>query len=99
MHVALLGDFPEDLDRPGGGVEGVAACLADGLVRSGVELSILRYAAPARGEPLRLKVANRYDFTNLSELKIEWAIGGESGIASGEHSNISGTHARILRDQ
>ena len=50
MHVALLGDFPEDLEHPRGGVESVAACLAAGLVRSGVELSIVRYGAAASGD-------------------------------------------------
>ncbi len=41
-------------------------------------------AAPAQGEPLRLKVANRHDFTNLSELRIEWAVGDDSGVTTAD---------------
>ena len=41
-----------------------------------------RLAPPAAGEPLRLQITNRHDFTNLSEIRIDWKIGGESGTAS-----------------
>lgn len=34
---------------------------------------------PKPGEPIRIEVENRYDFTNLNELLIEWALGDESG--------------------
>jgi len=34
---------------------------------------------PEPGEPIRIEVENRYDFTNLNELFIEWALGDESG--------------------
>lgn len=34
---------------------------------------------PDSGEPIRIKVENRYDFTNLGELLIEWSLGDESG--------------------
>ena len=50
MHVALLGNFPEDLDHPAGGVESVAACLAVGLLRSGVELSLVCYGAASNSD-------------------------------------------------
>ena len=33
---------------------------------------------PKEGEPIELEVENRHDFTNLSEINIEWAIGSES---------------------
>ena len=35
---------------------------------------------PGAGQPLEVPVENRYDFTNLSEVRIEWALGDESGI-------------------
>jgi beta-galactosidase len=34
---------------------------------------------PAAGEPINVPVENQYDFTNLSELKIRWAIGPQQG--------------------
>ena len=37
---------------------------------------------PAPGGPIRLDVANRHDFTDLRELRVEWSIGDESGTAS-----------------
>lgn len=33
---------------------------------------------PEPGESIRIEVENRYDFTNLNELLIEWALGDES---------------------
>ncbi len=39
-------------------------------------------AAPAVGTPLRLQIANRHDFTNLSEIGITWSLGGERGTAA-----------------
>jgi beta-galactosidase len=33
----------------------------------------------ASGEPIRVAVENQYDFTDLSELKIGWKVGGEAG--------------------
>ncbi len=38
--------------------------------------------APALGQPLRLQIENRHDFTNLKEIGIRWRIGGESGQAA-----------------
>ena len=32
------------------------------------------------GQPIEIQVSNRHDFTNLSEVRIEWSIGNESGI-------------------
>src|ERR1035441_6503681 len=33
---------------------------------------------PAAGETIRLPVENQYDFTDLSELRVEWGIGSRS---------------------
>ena len=35
---------------------------------------------PAEGKALEIPIENRYDFTNLSEVRIEWSLGDESGI-------------------
>jgi len=40
--------------------------------------------APAAGQPLRLQIENRHDFTNLNEVRINWRIGEESGTAACE---------------
>jgi hypothetical protein len=34
---------------------------------------------PMAGQPLEVPIENRYDFANLSEVRIEWSIGDESG--------------------
>jgi len=39
---------------------------------------------PTPGEPIRIELENRYDFTNLNELLIEWALGGESGTVQAD---------------
>ena len=39
-------------------------------------------AAPSPGQPIRLDVENRHDFTNLRELRFAWIIGETSGTAS-----------------
>jgi len=39
---------------------------------------------PAAGQPLEVPVENRYDFTNLSEVRIEWSLGDESGTAQAD---------------
>ncbi len=36
---------------------------------------------PAAGQPVTLPIENRYDFTNLSEIRIEWSLGDECGAA------------------
>ncbi len=36
-------------------------------------------ALPPAGEPLRVPVENRYDFSNLSELAIHWTLGDKQG--------------------
>ncbi|MBN1417193.1 MAG: hypothetical protein JXP34_00360 [Planctomycetes bacterium] len=37
---------------------------------------------PSEGSAIAVPVENRYDFTDLSELRIAWEIGGERGTAS-----------------
>ena len=39
-----------------------------------------------KGQPIKLNIKNRHDFTNLSEIRIEWTLAGETGIAK---ANIS----------
>ena len=41
-----------------------------------------RVAAPRAGEPIVLAVENRHDFTDLSECRIDWQIGDETGRAA-----------------
>lgn len=36
---------------------------------------------PARGQSIEIPIENRYDFANLSEVRIEWSLGNESGVA------------------
>ena len=43
-------------------------------------------AVPSPGEPIRVEVANRHDFTNLRELTIQWTFGAESGTATADIS-------------
>ncbi|MEW6744658.1 MAG: glycoside hydrolase family 2 TIM barrel-domain containing protein [Planctomycetota bacterium] len=51
-------------------------------------------AVPAAGEPLELKVANRHDFTNLSDVRIEWSIAGESEVV---HADLPPHAEGIIR--
>ena len=39
---------------------------------------------PALGEPIEVPIENRYDFANLSEVRIEWLLGDEHGIAEAD---------------
>jgi len=39
---------------------------------------------PAAGAPLRIDVENRYDVTDLKNLKIMWSAGGRCGLATAE---------------
>jgi beta-galactosidase len=49
-------------------------------------------AIPQEGEPIELNVENRHDFTNLNEIRIEWALGNETGtIKSDIAPHTSGT--------
>ena len=48
-------------------------------LHSPVKVTTLRVSVPQTGEPIRLGVENRYEFTNLSELTLRWVLGAESG--------------------
>ena len=50
-------------------------------LHSPVKLKDGPIALPAAGETVRLPVDNQYDFTDLSELRLEWQIGGQHGLA------------------
>jgi beta-galactosidase len=39
---------------------------------------------PAPGQPLRVAIENQYDFRNLSELAIHWAVGDQNGVADAD---------------
>ena len=39
---------------------------------------------PLDGEPISLRVENRHDFTNLDEVRIEWALADESGTVKAD---------------
>jgi hypothetical protein len=46
---------------------------------SPVQVLTKTIAVPKAGKPIKLEVENRYDFTNLNEVSIEWKAGPESG--------------------
>lgn len=50
-------------------------------LQSPVRIKELPLAVPSPGGTLRLPVENQYDFTDLSELRVEWRIGHEQGVA------------------
>jgi len=39
---------------------------------------------PMAGQPLQVPIENRYDFANLSEVRIEWSLGDESGTVQAD---------------
>lgn len=50
-------------------------------IHSPVKVVDAPLALPAAGQPVDVPIENRYDFTNLSEVHIEWSLGDESGTA------------------
>ena len=50
-------------------------------LHSPVKLKEGPIAPPALGETLRLAAENQYDFTDLAELRVEWRIGADQGLA------------------
>lgn len=46
---------------------------------SPVQVLTKTIAVPKGGKPIKLRIENRYDFTNLNEVSIEWKAGAESG--------------------
>jgi beta-galactosidase len=55
-------------------------------LHSPVRVETLHVPVPEAGAPLLLKVQNRFDFTNLSELTLAWELDGNSGQL---HADIS----------
>jgi len=59
-------------------------------IHSPVKVADAPLPLPAAGQPIDVPIENRYDFTNLSEVRIEWSLGDESGTAHADvppHSN------------
>lgn len=52
-------------------------------LHSPVKLKEAPVPLPAPGQPIKLAVENQYDFTDLSELRIEWQLGKDKGITRG----------------
>ena len=50
-------------------------------LHSPVKLKEGPIALPTAGETIRLPAENQYDFTELSELRLEWQIGAQHGLA------------------
>lgn len=50
-------------------------------LHSPVRVNVRQLPLPAQGQPLRIPVENRYFFTNLAELRVEWRMGERSGEA------------------
>src|SRR3989442_14846353 len=44
-----------------------------------IKVTTLQVSVPGPGEPVRLNVENRYEFTNLFELTLRWQLGQDSG--------------------
>ncbi|MCX6560456.1 MAG: glycoside hydrolase family 2 [Candidatus Aminicenantes bacterium] len=56
-----------------------------------VKPEVIPVAGP--GQPIRLEVENRHDFTNLSEMRIEWRLGEARGTA---HMDLPPRRSGIL---
>jgi hypothetical protein len=53
-------------------------------LHSPIKLKEAPLPLPGPDEAIRVQVENQYDFSNLSELKIRWAIGKDKGEARGD---------------
>jgi len=51
---------------------------------------------PQKGKPIKLNVENRHDFTNLNEIRIEWALGAQTGTIK---SNVPPRSSRTISIQ
>ncbi len=49
---------------------------------SPLELATRCVPVPAAGQPVRLEIENRHDFSDLKETRFEWKLGERSGVAS-----------------
>jgi hypothetical protein len=94
-------------DKPGHGLVGDAPWgVIDGWRRpkpefwniqnlySPVALPERSVALPSSG-PVRIPIRNRYFFTNLSELTIQWRLGGQQGAATADVPPQSSGHIEI----
>jgi len=50
---------------------------------------------PNAGDPLKIQIENRHDFTNINELRIEWSIDGRQGKVTADIPPRSTGHIRI----
>ena len=50
-------------------------------IHSPVKVADAPLPLPAAGQPIEVAIENRYDFSNLNEVRMEWSLGDESGIA------------------
>ncbi len=73
-------------DAPWGLVDGwrrpKPECWITRKLHSPVRVSEQPVDVPPVGGEIRVPVENQYDFTDLAELKIEWRIGDEQGVAT-----------------
>ena len=46
---------------------------------SPIKITDKKINVPDKGQPIKLQLENRHDFTSLSEIRIEWALGDECG--------------------
>ncbi|MCK5000264.1 MAG: hypothetical protein KAS23_12040 [Anaerohalosphaera sp.] len=53
-------------------------------IYSPVRIRKTTIAKPGPGKQIELEIENRHDFTNINELKIDWAIGSVAGTASSD---------------
>ena len=60
---------------------------------SPVKVKELPLPLPALGGPIRVPVENQYDFRNLAELKIRWALGEQNGTAQLQRAAAFQGHA------
>jgi beta-galactosidase len=91
-HQTRVHDVDRVYSVPGNGVVGDAPWgVVDGWRRkkpefwhikklhSPVKVKSLVISPPSHGSPLRVQVHNRYEFTNLAELRTKWELGDEHG--------------------
>jgi len=51
---------------------------------SPVKILSTKIIPPSQNQPLKIEVANRFDFTNFNEIRIEWEIGERNGIVEAD---------------
>ena len=53
-------------------------------IYSPIKITNKKINVPNNGEPIKLHIENRHDFTNLSEIRIEWALADETGTVKAD---------------